>query len=157
MRTMRSRLAALTVASSVLCLVTACGGSDADGTDAADGSGVVSEDAASVENEKCFAAFPMGGGMTPDLADADLLPADFPEVPVDATLCAITGNAEVGVNLGYLSDATPEQVVAGYLDAFASYDAVSERRGHGVTAEADGVTILVIPGSGKYEIHLQAP
>ena len=146
MRTTRSRLVALTVASAVLCLGTACGGSDADAT----------EDAPSVENQECFAAFPMGGGMTPDLADADLLPADFPETPVDATLCAITGNAEVGVNLGYLSDATPEEVVAGYLEAFASYGAVSEDGGHGVTAEAGDVKLLVVPGVGKYEIHLNA-
>lgn len=154
MRNARARLVALTVASTVLCVVTACGGSESDGTDAADGGGVAAP-AESAGNEECAAAFPMGGGMTPDLADADLVPADFPEPPVDATLCAITGSAEVGVNLGYLSDATADEIVAGYLEAFASYGAVSEDGGHGVTAEAGDVTLLVVPGFGKYEIHLK--
>ncbi|WP_243056519.1 hypothetical protein [Nocardioides sp. SR21] len=157
MRTTRSRLAAVAVATSVLCLLAACGSDDPD-VAASDRGGVVAtpaeEDAPSVEDEECFAAFPMGGGMTPDLADADLVPADFPEPPVDATLCAITGNAGVGVNLGYLSDAEPADVVAGYLEAFAPYGAVSEDGGHGVTAQAGDVKLLVVPGYGKYEIQL---
>lgn len=157
---------AIALATLVLCLATACG-SDADDTEATDGRIVVTDLTESpadepeetlppVEDEECFAAYPMGGGMTPDLATADLVPADFPEPPVDATLCAITGTAEVGVNLGYLSDATPDEVVAGYLDAFAPYGAVSEDGGHGVTAEVGGVRLLVVPGHGVYQIHLNA-
>lgn len=166
---------AIALATLVLGLTTACGGDDGDVTGATDGRIVVTEVTGSaaddpdatlppVEDEECFAAYPMGGGMTPDLAAADLVPADFPEPPVDATLCAITGNAEVGVNLGYLSAATPEEVVAGYLEAFAPYGAVSgdglsTRRtppGHSVTAEAGDVTLLVVPGHGTYQIHLDA-
>lgn len=162
---MRTTIALATL---VLFLTTACGSDDTDVVEATDGTIVVTEvpeeTLPPVEDEECFAAYPMGGGMTPDLATADLVPADFPEPPVDATLCAITGTAEVGVNLGYLSDATPEEVVAGYLEAFAPYGAVSEdalptRRttlGHSVTAEVGGVRVLVVPGHGMYQIHLNA-
>lgn len=153
---------AIFLAITVLCLATACGSDDAE-PDA--GSDIVvtttepddeqDEDLTPVENEECFAAFPMGGGMTPDLADAELVPADFPTPPVEGELCAITGNAEVGVNLGYLSDATREEIVDGYLEAFAPYGAVSED-GNGVTAVAGDVKLLVVPGYGKYEIQLDA-
>jgi hypothetical protein len=166
LRSKRTHVAAAAAALSLACLLTGCGGDDdssaaddgaavsAPATQSEDDAGDASGDAAGSTSEACFSAFPMGGGMTPDLGDTELVPDDFPDPPVPATLCAITGTGEVGENLGYVSEATPEEVVAGYLEAFAPYGAVSEDGGHGVTAYAGDVKILVIPGFGKYEIQL---
>lgn len=112
--------------------------------DAADGADVP---------EACRIPFPQAFAAA-DVADLALMPADFPEPPVEATLC-ITAETVGGANetASYATEASAEEVLAGYESALADFDAVRDQDGIGrpiVTANGGGVTIQVTPQDGGF-------
>ncbi|WP_139979534.1 hypothetical protein [Nocardioides litoris] len=118
------------------------------------GSGDVAGDLADVP-EECAAAFP-AALVAADLADVTLRPADFPEPPVEATLCEtsqmLDGSAEIA---GYATTSDADAVLDGYETALASYDVVREDRGAGDTVSADlgGVGVEVsAPVEGRFSV-----
>jgi hypothetical protein len=92
----------------------------------------------------------------PDLGGITLMPAGWPEPPVDATLRRTSGTTGGNVQtLDYVTEASADEVLAAYESALVSYDAVREDHGAGemvwgtvgdigfqVTVEPAGFTIL---------------
>lgn len=109
--------------------------------------------------EECATAFPQAIG-EPDLAEISLVPDGFPEPPVAATLC-LTSETVGGRNetASYATDATADEVLAGYEAALRSFGASRSTDGLGrsvVTAAADGVDIQVAPQDGGFVIAFAA-
>ncbi|MDQ6525764.1 hypothetical protein RB608_19265 [Nocardioides sp. LHD-245] len=167
MRTTRARpflRAALAVPVTVVTVaaLAACGGGDGedDGTDTtgADAGSTVEEgtgvdDGPAGVPEECGAAFPQALGPA-DVADLALLPDGFPDPPVEATLCitaeTVGGSQETA---SYASDATAEEILAGYEAALASYGAARDQDGIGrpiVTAADGDLIIQVTPQDGGF-------
>lgn len=158
--------AALAAALAALALLAAgCGGDDAEPTPGADGGGPAvtdggdggGDDALGEVPEECKEPFPLAIG-TPDLGEVTLLPDGFPDPPVDAVLC-LTSETIGGQNesVSYASEASEEEILAGYESALASYDAVREADGLGrpiVTATAGDVFVQVTPQDGGFVIAL---
>ena len=92
----------------------------------------------------------------PDL-DRVSLPESWPEPPVAATLCK-TEHGSTADEVGYATDASPDQVLAAYADALAAH--APERTqddGYGagtVAGVLDGVHFVVQPRTGSFEIVL---
>lgn len=109
--------------------------------------------------EECATAFPQAIA-EPDLSEVSLVPDGFPEPPVAATLC-LTSETVGGRNetASYATDATADEVVAGYESALASFGASRSTDGVGrpvVIAAADGVVIQVTPQDGGFVIAFAA-
>ncbi|WP_418061894.1 hypothetical protein [Pimelobacter simplex] len=131
--------------------VEADGGSDGDGADGGDGDG--GDDVAGDVPEECRGPFPQAFG-TPDLGQISLLPDGFPDPPVEAVLC-LTSETVGGQNetASYATDASEEEVLAGYESALASFGAARETDGIGrpiVTATAGDVFLQVTPQEGGF-------
>ncbi|GAA1761866.1 hypothetical protein GCM10009795_005390 [Nocardioides hankookensis] len=136
------RAARLAAGGLLLVTLAACGGGSddepkADTTKAADGGSVdLSDDLAEIPKE-CKKAFPMALD-TPHLDEVELMPADWPEPPLDATLCVTEGNEDGSQQWAeYATDATPEEVIAAYQPALESYGA----------QRADNDTTLALGGT----------
>lgn len=130
--------------------VEADGGSDG-GDGGGDGDG--GDDAAGDVPEECRGPFPQAFG-TPDLGQISLLPDGFPDPPVEAVLC-LTSETVGGQNetASYATDASEEEVLAGYESALASFGAARETDGIGrpiVTATAGDVFLQVTPQEGGF-------
>jgi hypothetical protein len=158
-RTRRSHyLRAAVAAPLVVAALAGCGG---DAGETGDGSGgTVAEDAAAGDGapgvpEACRDAFPQALGPA-DLSELALLPEGFPSPPVDATLC-ITAETIGGAQetASYASEATEDEILAGYESALAAYGAAREQDGIGrpiVTATSGDVVIQVTPQDGGFAL-----
>ena len=81
--------------------------------------------------EECTEAIPMAFGEV-DLADVSLLPADWPEPPVEATLCLTTSTGDDNMETAeYITDASEEEVLTGYAEMLSDYAAVRAEDGLG--------------------------
>lgn len=103
--------------------------------------------------EECRDAFPQALGPA-DLGELALLPEGFPSPPVEATLC-ITAETVGGAQetASYATDATAEEILAGYESALASYGATRDEDGIGrpiVTATSGEVVVQVTPQDGGF-------
>ncbi|XBB65911.1 hypothetical protein ABFU82_17555 [Nocardioides sp. WV_118_6] len=160
---------ALAAALAALALIAAgCGDDDTEPTPGADGGGpAVTEDGGGDGGgdggddvlgdvpEECKEPFPLAIG-TPDLGDVTLLPDGFPDPPVEAVLC-LTSETIGGQNetASYATEASEEEVLAGYESALASFAATRETDGIGrsiVTATAGDVFVQVTPQDGGFVI-----
>ncbi|WP_418057550.1 hypothetical protein [Pimelobacter simplex] len=159
---------ALAAALAALALIAAgCGDDDTEPTPGADGGGPAvtedgggdgggdGDDALGDVPEECKEPFPLAIG-TPDLGDVTLLPDGFPDPPVEAVLC-LTSETIGGQNetASYATEASEEEVLAGYESALASFDATRETDGIGrsiVTATAGDVFVQVTPQDGGFVI-----
>jgi hypothetical protein len=96
-----------------------------------------------------------GAADAPDLADITLMPADWPEPPVDAMLRRTSGTAADNLqSLDYVTEATADEVLAAYESALASYGAVREDHGGGemVWGSAGEVAFQVIAQPGGFTV-----
>lgn len=123
-----------------------------DGTDADDAADPGDAGAGDVP-EACRTPFPQAFAPA-DLADVELLPAGFPEPPVEATLC-ITAETVGGAHetASYATPATAEEVLAGYESALASFGATRDQDGIGraiITANDGALVIQVTPQDGGF-------
>lgn len=164
MKNIPTRFAALGIAVLLPLGLASCGGSDEpaagesvseSGSESGDAAGTV-EEGASTAPEECRDAFPMAMVM-PDLADVAMIPADFPEPPVDATLCQTSSTLEGNMeSADYATDASAEEVLAAYETALAPYGAARSEDGMGrpmIAGEADGgVFIQVTPKDGGFSL-----
>lgn len=155
---MKAGLAAVLAALALL--AAGCGDDDTEpsptpGVEADDGGGGGDDDLAGDVPEECRGPFPQAFG-TPDLGDISMLPDGFPDPPVAAVLCltseTVGGQTETA---SYATDASEEEILAGYESALASYDATREQDGVGrpiVTATAGEVFLQVTPQEGGFVI-----
>ncbi|WP_377325237.1 hypothetical protein ACFJIY_09665 [Pimelobacter simplex] len=152
---MRTALAAVLAALALL--AAGCGDDDTEPTPTpgveADGGSDGGDDAAGDVPEECRGPFPQAFG-TPDLGQISLLPDGFPDPPVEAVLC-LTSETVGGQNetASYATDASEEEVLAGYESALASFGAARETDGIGrpiVTATAGDVFLQVTPQEGGF-------
>ncbi|MCR1783858.1 hypothetical protein KVF89_15060 [Nocardioides carbamazepini] len=161
--------AAVAAAAALVSLTTlaACGGGDDGADDGGDGvaettggdpggtveEGTGDDDGPAGVPDECGEAFPQALGPA-DVADLALLPDGFPDPPVEATLCitaeTVGGSQETA---SYATDATAEEILAGYETALASYGAVRDQDGIGrpiVTAADGDLDIQVTPQDGGF-------
>lgn len=157
---MKAGLAAVLAALALL--AAGCGDDDTEpaptpGVEADDGGGGGGgdDDPAGDVPEECRGPFPQAFG-TPDLGDISMLPDGFPDPPVTAVLCltseTVGGQTETA---SYATEASEEEILAGYESALASYDATREQDGVGrpiVTATAGEVFLQVTPQEGGFVI-----
>lgn len=142
------------LAAAALLLLAGCG-DDGGSSSADDAAAAVDDKAAPGVPEECadFMALEPAS-----LDDVELLPADWPEPPVDATLCTTSGTLDGGQeSMDYATDASPEQVLAGYEAALGEYGAQLDQDGLGrdiVVATAGDVTIQVTADDGAYSVVL---
>jgi hypothetical protein len=151
----RTRSAGL-VAAGLLLSLTACGSDDAE-QDTADR---VGDDLADVRSgdvpQECTEAFPLA--IEPaDLADVALRPADFPEPPVDATLCQTSSTLDDSIaTADYATTASATEVLDAYEAELApTYDVEREDGGAGETLTGDlggGTYVQVTPGDGRFSV-----
>jgi hypothetical protein len=140
-----------------------CGGEGtADGTSSdsyAEAEGDLADAAAAAGvPEECQAAFPLA--LEPaDAADADF-PADWPDLPVEATLCSTGGTLDDTTRtVDYATSATPTEVLDAYEATLpATYETTREDQGLGeVLNGTDGTfSFQVQPGDGRFTIFLSA-
>lgn len=150
---------ALALAAATALVVTGCGSDDpgdrVGGSSAEGAAGAPAGDAPAGDvPEECGELYPFAHE-APDLADVKLLPADFPEPPVDATLCEAGGAGEGQEYAAYATSAGAEEVLAAYEDALASYDAVRAEDGLGnpiVNATAGDVAVQVSTKDGGFSL-----
>jgi len=148
------RIASVSAALVLASVLTAFGGDESGDDPSGDPAADASQDVADMAlNEDCVAAFPMAV-MESDLAEAELLPDDFPAPPVDATFCVLTGNGSAVEELGYVTDVSPEDVVDAYVEALSAYDAAPSPDGTAVEAHAGDVRVLVLPKDGSFIVQL---
>jgi hypothetical protein len=166
---MRRRLTVVALAA-VLVTASACGGGAdepvvAEGGATTDGSddlddvqrevGHALEDAGIDLPDVCLSQF-LGLMSTPDLGDV-ALPAAWPEPPVDSTLCKTEGGTELE-EVGYATDASPEEVLDAYAEALAEHSPQrTQDDGYGagtLTGVVDGTGFVIQPRTGSYEIVL---
>ncbi len=135
-------------------------------TDASDGAGSgdrAASDAADLQDvqagsgvpAECLDAFPVAIGEA-DLAELSLVPSDWPESPVDATLCqtssTIEGNLETA---DYATEATGAEVLDAFQAALpAGYEATREDTGQGdmLAGSAGEVFFEVTTRDGAYTV-----
>ena len=104
--------------------------------------------------EECGELYPFAHE-APDLADVELLPGDFPEPPVDATLCETGGAGEGQEYAAYATSASGEEVLTAYEEALASYGAVRAEDGLGnpiVNATAGDVAVQLSTKDGGFSL-----
>lgn len=137
-----------------LLALAACGGEAGNDSSAAveEVAGADDDGPAGVPDE-CRDAFPQAMGPA-DLGELALLPEGFPDPPVEATLC-ITAETVGGAQetASYASDATADEILAGYESALAPHGATREQDGIGrpiLTATVDDVIIQVTPQDGGF-------
>jgi hypothetical protein len=151
----------IVVAAGLLTL-SACSG-DTDGPSGAGSEDKAASDTAGLQDvqadsgvpEECLEAFPVAIGEA-DLADLSLVPGDWPEGPVDATLCqtssTIEGNLETA---DYATEATGAEVLDAFQAALpAGYEATREDKGQGdvLTGSAGEVFFQVSTRDGAYTV-----
>lgn len=158
----RPRRAALALASTALALtgfLSACAGGSEDTATPPIGAEEAKDDlndiaADSGVPEECAEPFPLA--LTkPDPASVELTPADWPEPPVDATLCSTSEIMDGGQeSMGYASDASADEILAGYEKALGSFAPVVEDKGAGkaLYGEADGTSFQVTPQDGGFTV-----
>lgn len=155
-RAVRVALVAAVLLVAALVLLTGCG-------DADQGGGAAGDDVADAGIElpdECLTQF-LGVTATPVLGEVDL-PASWPDPPVDATLCKTQAAAGAATTseLGYATDATPEEVLDAYAEVLADHAPErTEDDGYGagtLTGVLDGIGYVIQPRTGGYEI-LVAP
>lgn len=105
--------------------------------------------------EECVEVFPLALAEA-DLADLSLVPGDWPEAPVDATLCqtsaTIEGNLETA---DYATRATGAEVLDAFQAALpAGYEVTREDRGQGdmLAGSAGEVFFEVSTREGAYTV-----
>lgn len=152
-----SRATRTAVVSAVaMCALVACGtGSSEDDSAPPAESSDISPAAALPE---CKAAFPAAFGEA-DIAEAQLLPANWPPPPAGATLCqtseTVDGSRE---DVDYATELTADEVYAAYEEALDPSFGV-KRETSGIGAEilvgvADGVNFQIAAAEGKFTIGL---
>ncbi|WP_019143820.1 hypothetical protein [Aeromicrobium massiliense] len=155
------RRAALSMAATALVLasaLSACGPSEESAASSPISAADAKDDLEDIQKdagvpEECAEAFPLA--MTkPDLADVKLVPASWPEPPVDATLCSTSelmdGSQE---SLDYATEASADEVLEAYKTALADFGATIDDQGTGikmVVGEADGTSFQVRPQDGGF-------
>jgi hypothetical protein len=162
LRTRHHRAALAATAAALLLALTACGGDDG-GSDGSDGGGDAAADAAADLDgvrsgdvpEECVEAFPLA--IEPaDLADVSLRPADFPEPPVDATLCSTSSTLDDSImTADYVTGADATEVLDGYEAALADYETYRDDSTGSETLIAelgDGVFTQITPGDGTFSV-----
>lgn len=97
-------------------------------SEAGDDPGVPAAGVTDAVPEACRGPFPQAFGPA-DIDELGLLPPDFPEPPVQATLCltaeTVGGSHETA---SYATSATPEEVLAAYVTALADLGGARRRR-----------------------------
>ena len=115
--------------------------------------GEIAEDAG--VPEECHDAFP--ADVVPvDIADVELMPSDWPEPPVDATLCRTSATMDDTVSIaGYATTSSPAEVLDAYETALAGTWEVTREDGtfgEVLTGTADDVWFQVETRDGAYDL-----
>lgn len=135
---------ALAGAGLVLAL-SACGSND----------GAAGDTAADQLPDACTTAYPLAQPPA-DLAEVTLRPADFPEPPVEATLCQTSSTLDDHLmTADYATEATGSEVLDGYEQALAGYEVVRADDGAGEMVTGDlgnGVFVQVSVRTGAYSV-----
>ena len=149
-------------------LLGACSGSGSDAADSADAAadaqagnqGDAADDLAAAQEDsgvpaECLEAFPAAFG-APDLGSVTMLPADWPEPPVESTLCHTSATAEGNVEIAdYATDVAPDAVLAAFDSGLpAGYEVAYEDQGLGemLVGTAGGVSFQVTARDGAFSI-----
>lgn len=109
------------------------------------------------ELEVCAEKFPQAFEL-PDTADVEILPGDWPAAPDGSTLCLTSeGFGEPPMeSLSYVTDASPEEIVAYYESALAAY-ALERSPGAGgemLSGSGAGIGFQIQPAEGSFVIAL---
>lgn len=152
----------IVVAAGLLTLSACSGDTDASGSAGSDDKAAAS-DTAELEDiqadsgvpEECLEAFPVAVGEA-DLADLSLVPGDWPESPVDATLCQTSSTAEGNLETAdYATEASGAEVLDAFQAALpAGYEAAREDKGQGdmLNGSAGEVFFQVSTRDGAYTV-----
>lgn len=167
MRSSRSTFALLTLVAS-FALATGCSDSEpneprTDGDLEQVHDEVADEQVDSGLPPECTDVFPYAWG-TPELADADLLPSDWPQPPAGAVLCNAGSTSGSIQSVEYALEVPSDQVLDHYATALTDVDATEfsreERAELGrevITGTAGDVGFEIEPRDGGYRILLAAP
>jgi hypothetical protein len=141
-----------------LASLVACGDDPDDAPDPDDGDAPAAVDGAAV-SEACVAAYPMAFGEV-HLEDVEMLPDDWPEPPVDATLCVTSGTVGDAMETAdYITDADEDEVLAAYLDALSAYGAAEDEDGLGdpvVTGQVGSDVLFQVQSEpGRFSLVFQ--
>jgi len=88
----------------------------------------------------------------PDLGDVELMPADFPEPPVDATLCETGGTGGDQEYASYATSASEDEILDGYASALGASRSEDGAGSPIVTTTVEGVVVQVNLKDGGYSI-----
>lgn len=158
----RSHRTALAIATATAALLlTACGGGE--DSRAAD-PGAQDQDLAAAQAdsgvpEACLGAFPVAMG-APDLDDVEMLPADWPAAPADATLCQVSSTADGSIaTVDYATTQDATAALDAWETALAAYSPArgDEGAGEQLTGTADGVAFEVTTRPGAVTVVLARP
>lgn len=106
--------------------------------------------------KECAEPFPYAMGPA-DLADVEMLPAQWPDPPAGSTLCVTSGTVgESQENADYASDLPGDAVLAAYEAALEGvYDVTREEDGLGapiLTGVADGAGFQISTDPGRFRL-----
>lgn len=156
-RPVRRSLGGLCLAVLGVTALSSCGAEadDAPVAAATGGGGIAEDQLGSGLPDECLDAFPVAVG-EPDLADlGGVVPADWPEPPIDAVLCQTSGTLDDNVHTAaYATSASEDEVLAAYEQSLARYDAVREDQGSGemVWGTAGDVAFQVTARPGAFTV-----
>lgn len=94
----------------------------------------------------CEEAYPSALG-EPDISAATILPADWPEDPPRSTLCSAYQTTEVSAVVQYVTELTPDEVLAYYEPLLAQYAPV--------ISEGIGGAPILNGSQGEFEFAIQ--
>lgn len=94
----------------------------------------------------CEEAYPSALG-EPDISAATILPADWPEGPPGSTLCSAYQTSDVSAVVQYLTNLTPDEVLAYYEPLLAKYSPV--------ISDGIGDAPILNGSEGEFEFAIQ--
>lgn len=94
----------------------------------------------------CEEAYPSALG-EPDISAATILPADWPQGPPGSTLCSAYQTSDVSAVVQYVTNLTPDEVLAYYEPLLAEYSPV--------ISEGVGDAPILNGSQGEFEFAIQ--
>lgn len=149
------RLVAATLLVGVVGISAACSGSEgsSDGGSSDGGDTAAAPAEGSGAPKECAKAFPQAF-TEPDLAEVTLSPDSFPEPPFDATLCLTSSTVDNSKETAsYATDASEEEILAGYEAALSAYSPTRDSDGLGrpiLVAQDGDLVIQLTPQEGGF-------
>ncbi len=105
--------------------------------------------------EECRTAFPSALAAA-SLDDLDVVPTNWPEPPVPATLCQASGSLDGTIaTIDYVTDVSPEEVLAAYEAALVPFE-VGADRSAGLTGQAGSTAFSVTAPAGTIRVSFRA-